>query len=141
MRRFSWSILSTLSGGITTFALALFVFGDTNVNNIVQGIATIVLLFSTNAWVLFILPATLWFTADCRIYYFRYSIPTGIFVSLIAFSLYVIVTDIYMNRPTTIFEVFTDQEFPLLLTFPIIFGVCAAATLSILSKRAIIDTK
>ena len=135
LRRLFWSFLAACVGAFSAFVLALCLYGTRSLHGIFQSMILIILLFTAYAWLVFILPLTLWFKEDSNIYRFQYSIPLGIFLSIVAFSLYIVGIDLFMHRPSTLMMVFLSGRSSLILLFPTLFGTCAATALSILARH------
>ena len=135
LRRLFWSLLAAFVGAFSAFVLALCLYGTRSLHGILQSMILMILLFTAYAWLVFILPLTLWFKEDCNIYRFQYSIPLGIFLSIVAFSLYIVAIDVFMHRPSTLMMVFSSGRSSLILLFPMLFGTCAATVLSILARH------
>jgi hypothetical protein len=123
-RRLFLTFLAAFMGAITAFVVAACYLGSTP--DIGPTVAPIIMSYTAYAWIFFILPLTLWFEEESRIYYFRFSIPLGIALSLIALSL-VTIRDISsfprLFWPLSIF-----------LVCPILFGIVVSITLSIFAS-------
>jgi len=98
------------------------------------GMLLIIFIFTAYAWLAFILPLTLWFKDDSNIYLFRFSIPLGMLLSVVALSVYTIVIDVFMRRPSTLSSLFDFPGNGMTFLFPMLFGACTSATLSLFAK-------
>ena len=113
-RRLFWTFLATLAGVIETFVFAICYFGI--LPNTGYLLVSIILIHTAYAWLFFILPLTLWFEDKSKIYHYRFSIPLGITLSLVAFLLLGV-----------------DWPISIVFIFPIFFGITVSATLSALA--------
>jgi len=133
LRRFLWSVVAAGLGAIAVFLAGLCWVGFDGWKELFT-IALIVGFFTVYAWLVFILPLTLLFPDDHKIYCFRFSLPLGIGLSIVALGIYTVAIDLLMRRPSTLLKFFSSPMSAATLLFPMLFGIVTAATLSTFAR-------
>jgi ABC-type polysaccharide/polyol phosphate export permease len=134
LRRFLWSVTSAIAGAIAVFPAAMCYAGADKWTKVYRPILLIIAFFTAYAWLLFILPLTLRFRESHKIYYFRWSIPFGMGLSILALGIYQIAIDLAMRRPSTLLGFVNSPQSAMILLFPLLFGTCVATVLSALAR-------